>query len=929
MRLGEKTTGGTKLPLQPRNPNVMNTASFASSVSSVSGCSKTSSAANTRKLSILESSNNENNKRISSFRRSGSSSSSVSAYKNDTNENDSSTFTHTGQRLPGSMTNGGGRNVGRAVSVGRAGSVGRAASVGRAGSVGRASSKGRDAPDQKPPKSSVDTDRENRSQKQQQPAPGHPPSVPSKRSDAAAPPRSEQGDNDTILIEEMRRNPNGDGYTVHHYLRGRILGKGGFAKVYECTAQDTKKMYAVKIVPKANLVKTRARQKLQAEIKIHRTLKHKHICEYKHFFEDRSNCYILLELCHNQSMNELIKRRKRLTEPEVMYYMKQIIQAVRYMHENNVIHRDLKLGNLFLDKNLRIKVGDLGLATKLESAEEKRKTICGTPNYIAPEVIDGNKETRGHSFEVDIWSMGVIFYTTLIGKPPYESKDVKATYQRILANEYDFPSHIPISQHARNLITSLLQTKPEMRPTIDEISAHPFFTCFGSKVPRSLPQSATRIAPDWQEDEFGNLVAAEHLKEEEHKYWSSSSRRKKNHGSLPQASESHRHPLGARDPNAMNNGGKESEKNQSSKRQESSDAYAEKEKRKLQSRGTPSQQGFHIYDDNETNQHQHSSRPKSQHAKPPQSRPNDDIHNLAAQTAACSLGTDSRTTTSPRPSNDVQQRENVPPATSAERHSQPKHGCTADQDMHVLENMHRRLNDGLSEAETNRHTPGATLRPVASGGASIWITRYVDYTSKYGLGFLLNDGSAGVYFNDSTKAVLAPEGETFQYVERRKVPSEAGAHSRSEPLCETYTLSSFPESLQKKVTLLKHFRNYLIEQQKRADDNKDNDTTVPNNSSGCPEDELTDAMSMVYLKKWVRTKHAILFRLSDRTVQVVFYDHTEVLLSSDAQLVTYVDKSRKRTTYHLDDVMSGNAEISKRLKYAKDILQQLISGSKS
>jgi polo-like kinase 1 len=192
-------------------------------------------------------------------------------------------------------------------------------------------------------------------------------------------------------------------------------------------------------------------------------LKHKHVCEYKHFFEDKTNCYILLELCQNHSMNELLKRRKRLTEPEVKYYLSQLLTSIQYMHKLNVIHRDLKLGNLFLDKHLRVKVGDFGLATKLNSSDEKRKTICGTPNYIAPEVIEGDKEKRGHSFEVDVWSMGVICYTLLVGKPPYESKDVKSTYQRILRNEYSFPSHVPMSEHARDLISSMLQTRPDQR----------------------------------------------------------------------------------------------------------------------------------------------------------------------------------------------------------------------------------------------------------------------------------------------------------------------------------------------------------------------------------------------------------------------------------------------------------------------------------
>jgi polo-like kinase 1 len=161
-------------------------------------------------------------------------------------------------------------------------------------------------------------------------------------------------------------------------------------------------------------------------------------------------------------MNEMIKRRKSLTEEEARYFMIQIIDAVSFMHEVNVIHRDLKLGNLFLNKHVNIKVGDFGLATRLESAEEKRKTICGTPNYIAPEVINGDKEKRGHSFEVDTWSMGVICYTMIVGKPPYESSDVKSTYKRILANEYSFPQG-KVSNDARTLISSMLQTDPKLR----------------------------------------------------------------------------------------------------------------------------------------------------------------------------------------------------------------------------------------------------------------------------------------------------------------------------------------------------------------------------------------------------------------------------------------------------------------------------------
>ena len=104
---------------------------------------------------------------------------------------------------------------------------------------------------------------------------------------------------------------------------------------------------------------------------------------------------------------------------------------MEYLHSKRVIHRDLKLGNLFLNDKMELKLGDFGLATWLEYNEEKKRTICGTPNYIAPEILDGK---QGHSYEVDCWSLGVIIYTMLVGKPPFETNDVKATYKRIKNN---------------------------------------------------------------------------------------------------------------------------------------------------------------------------------------------------------------------------------------------------------------------------------------------------------------------------------------------------------------------------------------------------------------------------------------------------------------------------------------------------------------
>ncbi len=173
--------------------------------------------------------------------------------------------------------------------------------------------------------------------------------------------------------------------------------------------------------------------------------------------------------------------------------------------------------------------------------------------------------------------------------------------------------------------------------------------------------------------------------------------------------------------------------------------------------------------------------------------------------------------------------------------------------------------------------------------------------------------------------MLAPEGENFIYIERKKTNDANGERIEQVPI--VHTLSNHPESLQKKVTLLKHFRNYLIEQHKR-DDSIEDDLRVLNQFND--DDDESSSNPTIFLKKWVRTKHAILFRLSNQTVQVVFYDHTEIVLTTDAKVVTYVNKKQERETYHLSDVMMSteHGDVKKRLKYAEGILQQLVSSQK-
>ena len=303
-------------------------------------------------------------------------------------------------------------------------------------------------------------------------------------------PAKQEPDPSSAVVEEKIIKVTGDVQT-RKYFKGRLLGKGGFAKCYEFTCSENKKIFAAKVVAKSGLVKSRAKQKLISEIKIHKSLHHPQIVVFEHYFEDTENVYILLEMCQNQTLNELLKRRKRLTEIEVQCYIVQLIKALKYLHSHRVIHMDLKLGNLFLTEKMELKVGDFGLATKLDFEGERKRTVCGTPNYIAPEILDGK---TGHSYEVDIWSLGVIIYTLIIGKPPFETRDVKTTYKRIKMNAYTFPENAIISEAAKNLISQILVLDPAKRPTLDQILTHDFFNQ-GTSIPKLLPTSTLACTP--------------------------------------------------------------------------------------------------------------------------------------------------------------------------------------------------------------------------------------------------------------------------------------------------------------------------------------------------------------------------------------------------------------------------------------------------
>lgn len=210
--------------------------------------------------------------------------------------------------------------------------------------------------------------------------------------------------------------------------------------------------------------------RVQQEVTIHAKLKHPSILQLYTFFEDIDYVYLVLELAHHGELQRYLKENnKRLTEIEAANVMRQVVQGLLYLHSQNIIHRDMSLSNLLLAKDFQIKIADFGLATTT-GPEEKHRTLCGTPNYISPEVAS----RAFHGQPADVWGIGCVLYTLLVGTPPFNTGGVKSTLMKVVSSSYVMPSYL--SYEAKDLIDRLLQKMPLNRIRLNEILSHPFMT---------------------------------------------------------------------------------------------------------------------------------------------------------------------------------------------------------------------------------------------------------------------------------------------------------------------------------------------------------------------------------------------------------------------------------------------------------------------
>lgn len=259
------------------------------------------------------------------------------------------------------------------------------------------------------------------------------------------------------------------GEKIEDYEILEHLGKGGFAHVYRARCRRTGLFVAIKMIDKALMASAGMIGRVRQEVTIHSRLKHPAILELYTFFEDAHYVYLVLELAHNGELAKHFKLGTHgLSEKAAADILRQVLSGVLYLHTHNIIHRDLSLNNLLLTKDLNVKIADFGLATQLNGPDEKHVTMCGTPNYISPEVAS----REFHGLPADVWGLGCMLYTLLVGSPPFHTQHVKTTLNKVINADYKIP--MELSLPAQDLLQKLLCKDPTKRITLMGILEHPF-----------------------------------------------------------------------------------------------------------------------------------------------------------------------------------------------------------------------------------------------------------------------------------------------------------------------------------------------------------------------------------------------------------------------------------------------------------------------
>jgi len=276
----------------------------------------------------------------------------------------------------------------------------------------------------------------------------------------------DEDDGDRVIFSKSKQTVTKDDFELL-----TVIGKGSFGKVMQVRKKDDGKIYAMKVLRKDTIIARKQVTHTKSEKNILMKIQHPFIVNLNYAFQTKDKLYMILDYINGGELFYHLKKEGRFAENRVKLYAAEIACALDHLHALDIVYRDLKPENILLDSEGHICITDFGLSKKIES-EEGTHTFCGTPEYLAPEVLKG----QGHGTAVDWWSLGTLLFEMFTGLPPFYAQNVNVMYTKILSGELRCPSYI--SEQAKSLLEGLLTREPEKRLGYNggtEVRNHPWF----------------------------------------------------------------------------------------------------------------------------------------------------------------------------------------------------------------------------------------------------------------------------------------------------------------------------------------------------------------------------------------------------------------------------------------------------------------------
>ena len=695
------------------------------------------------------------------------------------------------------------------------------------------------------------------------------------------------------------------------YRRGKKLGMGGFGEVYEFIIIETNEKRAAKIISNSKIDDPQSQSSYFYEKKFNELLGFKYLCKCYNIFNDEQNTYFILDYMKNKTLNELNEKR-RLTELEIKHYCFELLLAIEYLHKMNIIHRDIKLSNVLLNENMEVRLCDFGLA--IDNGVKEQKNICGTLNYIAPELYN-KKGGLKYSFKTDIWAFGVLMYSLFFKKTPFKKEPKKKTDYNTQNIDVSFPKDVYISKEAKDLLKKILVKDPDNRPKIETIKASSFFRN-GKGIPKYLPES-TMIKPmnRDEEEKFVNdaIFKGECLDKDcdlpdkvaNKRSYTERNEMESNFDQDDSSSKTDEEDENKSDESSNNNDDKNyiirtivNNYNKERKENDNNNIVVKIEKNNkrnslsfsniiVEKNASREETNKNIKVLNGTNEKINEHQDSSQNTpnfkfKGEEDSENQDKNNLSPdfEKKINKKFIDKLDLNNNKAANSIDEKEEIEINEIKKQNNKEKY-----------ENDKNDYNED--------HNIKKVLKEKVKNNNNIIIKKFIDLSDKCGMGYLLTNDDIGIYFNDNTKIVKIKNTNNFVYI-----------NEQGEQIIYHLKKSKLDYDLKTKVNaLILFYREF----------NKNSINKKGSDKNQKIHKENPD----LFVKKWIKSQYAYFFLLSNDKVQIIFEDKSQIIFDFFQKKICFINKMKENSIYNIENTRFENESIEQKVKYVKRILKKI------